>query len=213
MTNNTLPSSLAPAVANNVPRTPPPSVHEEIFEKPTEKPRRIICVAVDGSDHSKYAFRWALDNLIHKPSESNVQDQVVLLNCRKYYSNSFRSLDTLGDLSVGDSHSNDWFDNLEEANKAESHALLKKFGAAVLELNIPCRAIALRGDSREEIVAKADELGASVIVVGSRGLSPLKRVVLGSVSDYIIHHAHCTVIIPLWFSVVFISLYSIGVHK
>lgn len=36
--------------------------------------RRTILVAVDGSDHSKYAFKWSLDNIIR----ANGEDWVVL---------------------------------------------------------------------------------------------------------------------------------------
>ncbi|KAJ3118184.1 hypothetical protein HDU96_003471 [Phlyctochytrium bullatum] len=178
-------SSAPAAVAAAVdPKTPPPSVHEEVMQQiPQEKARRIICIAVDGSDHSRHAFEWALKNLVHKPSESLIKDQVVLLNCRKYYpSPAYRSLDSLGDISV-ETRSSSWYDSLEEAAKLESHDLLKRFGARVLDADVPCRAIALRGDAREEILAKANELGADVIVCGTRGMSALKRVMTVEMTD------------------------------
>ena len=45
------------------------------------------------------------------------------------------------------------------------------------------------------IVGLADELGAGLIVLGSRGLGPLRRALMGSVSDSVVHHAHCPVLI------------------
>jgi nucleotide-binding universal stress UspA family protein len=46
-----------------------------------------------------------------------------------------------------------------------------------------------------EIVGLADELGAGLIVVGSRGLGPLRRALMGSVSDSVVRHAHCPVLV------------------
>jgi nucleotide-binding universal stress UspA family protein len=43
------------------------------------------------------------------------------------------------------------------------------------------------------LVAKAEKEGVSFIVVGSRGLTGLKRTLLGSVADYVIKHSHCNV--------------------
>ncbi|RKO87022.1 hypothetical protein BDK51DRAFT_11095, partial [Blyttiomyces helicus] len=60
---------------------------------------------------------------------------------------------------------------------------------------VKCRAIALRGDAREEILAKSEELKAELVVVGSRGMGAFKRAVLGSVSDYILHHSACPVLV------------------
>jgi nucleotide-binding universal stress UspA family protein len=46
-----------------------------------------------------------------------------------------------------------------------------------------------------EIVRLADELGAGLIVLGSRGLGPLRRALMGSVSDSVVRHAHCPVLV------------------
>jgi nucleotide-binding universal stress UspA family protein len=46
-----------------------------------------------------------------------------------------------------------------------------------------------------EIVNLAEELAADLIVVGSRGLGPLKRALMGSVSESVLHHAHTSVLV------------------
>ena len=45
------------------------------------------------------------------------------------------------------------------------------------------------------IVHLGEELGAGVVVVGSRGRDPMRRAVMGSVSSSVVHHAHCPVLV------------------
>ncbi|MCA1687433.1 MAG: universal stress protein [Actinobacteria bacterium] len=52
------------------------------------------------------------------------------------------------------------------------------------------------GERRDQaIVHLADEIGAGLIVMGSRGLGGLRRALMGSVSDSVVRHAHCPVLI------------------
>lgn len=46
-----------------------------------------------------------------------------------------------------------------------------------------------------QIVGLAEELDADLIVVGSRGLGPLRRALMGSVSTSVLHHAHTSVLV------------------
>eukprot|EP00914_Ancora_sagittata_P001034 GHVO01002700.1.p1 GENE.GHVO01002700.1~~GHVO01002700.1.p1 ORF type:complete len:130 (+),score=14.85 GHVO01002700.1:36-392(+) len=47
----------------------------------------------------------------------------------------------------------------------------------------------------EYIITVAKDSNASMIVMGTRGMGTLRRTILGSVSDYVIHHAHCPVVV------------------
>ena len=51
------------------------------------------------------------------------------------------------------------------------------------------------GRPDREIVALAEELGAGLIVMGGRGLGGMKRALMGSVSDSVVRHAHCPVLV------------------
>ena len=51
------------------------------------------------------------------------------------------------------------------------------------------------GLAGEAILEVADEVDASLIVVGSRGLGPVPRLVVGSVSEHVVHHAHRPVMV------------------
>jgi len=46
-----------------------------------------------------------------------------------------------------------------------------------------------------EIVEVAEEAGAGLIVMGSRGLGGMRRALMGSVSDSVVRHAHCPVMV------------------
>ena len=52
-----------------------------------------------------------------------------------------------------------------------------------------------RGRKDEEIVRVAEEIGAGLIVMGSRGLGGMRRALMGSVSDSVLRHAHCPVLV------------------
>jgi nucleotide-binding universal stress UspA family protein len=53
-----------------------------------------------------------------------------------------------------------------------------------------------RGPAADEILDLAEELGAGLIVVGSRGLGPVRHLVLGSVSEGVVHgDASCPVLV------------------
>jgi nucleotide-binding universal stress UspA family protein len=54
---------------------------------------------------------------------------------------------------------------------------------------------ARRGDPADAILDVAEEKGADLIIVGSKGMRGAKRFLLGSVPDKISHHARCSVLI------------------
>jgi nucleotide-binding universal stress UspA family protein len=90
-------------------------------------------------------------------------------------------------VPIGDS-----FDALLEAAKkrlvAQKERLLSS-GVREVETAL------LEGDPVEEVVQYAAKHLPDLIVVGSRGLSTAGRFLLGSVSDGIVHHVHCSVLI------------------
>jgi nucleotide-binding universal stress UspA family protein len=51
------------------------------------------------------------------------------------------------------------------------------------------------GEVEREIVHLAEDLGAGLIVMGSRGHRGMRRALMGSVSDSVVRHAHCPVMV------------------
>lgn len=76
--------------------------------------------------------------------------------------------------------------------------LLKKYENMSREYGIKeveSKIVPFWGTVGEGLVYFADENKVSLIVIGSRGLTGLKRVLLGSVADYVIRNAHCNVLV------------------
>ena len=53
----------------------------------------------------------------------------------------------------------------------------------------------LIGSPEKQIVEEAETFGADLIVVGSHGYNTWERLLLGSVSDSVVHHAPCSVLV------------------
>lgn len=53
--------------------------------------------------------------------------------------------------------------------------------------------VIVEGDARTALVDIADERGADLLVIGSRGLGPVTKLVLGSVASSLINHSHIPV--------------------
>jgi len=83
--------------------------------------------------------------------------------------------------------------NHDAANEARARELAS---SVATELGFPGAAtMVLRGDPGVAICRHAEEIGAAVIVLGTRGHGGLRRAVLGSVSDYVVRHATCPVLV------------------
>ena len=53
----------------------------------------------------------------------------------------------------------------------------------------------LFGSPDSRIVETAEEFEADLIILGSHGYKRWERLLLGSVSDSVVHHAHCSVLV------------------
>jgi nucleotide-binding universal stress UspA family protein len=66
------------------------------------------------------------------------------------------------------------------------------------EAGVPANGLVRRvtpGDTPEQIVKAAQEVDAGLIVMGTRGMTEWKSMLLGGVANKVIHHAHCPVLL------------------
>lgn len=85
----------------------------------------------------------------------------------------------------------------KEYVKYEQHGLefLKSLTAESTAAGIKTEYSQLAGNPGRMICELANNCSADLILVGSRGLKGLKEMFLGSVSNYVTHHAPCSVLI------------------
>ncbi|HYA70257.1 MAG TPA: universal stress protein [Thermoplasmata archaeon] len=80
---------------------------------------------------------------------------------------------------------------LDSASKRLDALKEKLVGEGVVEVET----VLLEGDPVDGVVSYVHKEHPDLIVVGSRGLSAAGRFLLGSVSDGILHHTHCSVLV------------------
>ncbi|MEZ5371296.1 MAG: universal stress protein [Microthrixaceae bacterium] len=85
------------------------------------------------------------------------------------------------------------FERENAAFRADAEALLTETQQQ-LGLADAARRV-LMGPAGPTVCEYAVEVDAEAIVIGSRGHGGLRRAILGSVSDHIVRHAHCTVLV------------------
>ena len=77
----------------------------------------------------------------------------------------------------------------------EVEAILAETAATVRVAGVEASTHALRKDPADALIDVADEVGATMIVVGSKGMHGARRLALGNVPNKVSHHARCSVLI------------------
>ncbi|WAR25050.1 Y1388-like protein [Mya arenaria] len=80
--------------------------------------------------------------------------------------------------------------------KAKIRHKLEGYAELLKEASIDGIVKSIHAESPGEGIVKAvQEIDAALVVVGCRGLGRLRRTLMGSVSDYVLHHVHIPVLI------------------
>jgi nucleotide-binding universal stress UspA family protein len=79
-------------------------------------------------------------------------------------------------------------------NEEDGRALLQTLSFIAKKHDVEFVLHSAKGDPADVLIAKADELGADLIVVGNKGMKGVRRV-LGSVPNSVAHGAACSVLI------------------
>ena len=147
-----------------------------------------ILLATDASEEATLAARTAADIADKTGAELHIVHARLMLPWADYPTAAGAQSSSPVDAEEAREMVTRWLDDQVERIEAEGGSVAQ----AHLRLGRPEEGIVTVA---EEIVNLAQEIGASLIVVGSRGLGGLKRALMGSVSDSVVRHAHCPVLV------------------
>ena len=140
-----------------------------------------ILLATDGSEEAALASQTAADVAEKTGSELHVVHVGAPLHIPRHYEGLY-----MGEY-------------IEEEEKELGRRAQGLLDDQIEKLNATEGSVAqayLRiGAPDEEIVAQAEKLGVGLIVSGSRGRGGVRRALMGSVSDSVVRHAHCPVLV------------------
>ena len=145
-------------------------------------PTRIL-VATDGSKEAKLALTTAADLAKSTNSELHIA-YVFPTAVQRPFPNPItgRPAEVLEhELEEAMGQAQSFLDREVEQVKGE--------GAEVVDTHL------VRGRPDRELVHISEEIDAGLIVMGSRGLGGVRRALMGSVSDSVVRHAHCPVLV------------------
>ncbi|XP_059625684.1 universal stress protein PHOS34 [Cornus florida] len=148
--------------------------------------KSVMVVGIDDSEHSSYALEWTLNHFFI-PLASNSLFKLVIVHAKP------SPASVVGLAGPGAADVLPFVDaDLKKIaarviEKAKEICIANSVHDVILE--------ALEGDPRNVLCDAVEKHHASMLVVGNHGYGAIKRAVLGSVSDYCAHHAHCTVMI------------------
>lgn len=151
--------------------------------------QRKLVVAVDESDASEVAFRWVLQNLARK------SDHIVVLNSAPYVGLQFPDPDIANEYIVPSVASVEAAEVAEKAVTEQSKTLVSKYLTQCQEMGVSCEGEVVKGEPASWIVDETERIHADVVAVGSKDLGVIKRTLLGSVVDQVLHNVHCPVVI------------------
>ncbi len=136
---------------------------------------RGIVVGFDGSEDARHALSWAVDEAEHRSVPLTV---ITVVPLRVMFGPANAPVPGMLD---------------EELLKAALSAARRAADQAAEGRDVSVSVRAVAGAPAGELLgASAD---ADMMVVGSRGCGGFKRLLLGSVSSQVVHHAACPIVV------------------
>ncbi|XP_045166841.1 universal stress protein Sll1388-like [Mercenaria mercenaria] len=145
----------------------------------SEYKRRIV-IGIDGSKNAEDAFKWYVKKMYQRG------DYVIVL-----YIPEFKKLSHVPVMTADAA----LMTKMVSEEQQQSKLLIAQMNELMKLSNVKGTIKQLTGEPGEQIVQAATKEGADFIITGSRGLGKLRRTFLGSVSDYVVHHATVPVLV------------------
>ncbi|XP_062179984.1 universal stress protein PHOS34 [Phragmites australis] len=153
-----------------------------------EDGERRIGVAMDYSDSSKKALDWAIDNLLRRG------DTLVVLHVLHHggeeAQNTLWAKSGSPPIPLSEFREPKVMQHYGVKPDAE---VLDAIDTAARQKELKVVAKLYWGDAREKLCDAVEELKIDTLVMGSRGLGPIQRILLGSVTNYVLSNASCPV--------------------
>ncbi|MDJ0734915.1 MAG: universal stress protein [Nostocaceae cyanobacterium] len=151
-----------------------------------------ILVAIDDSPQASIVFTKALD--LAQTERSKLMVFHCINSDTKVEDKPFLGIATVGDVDLYGTFARHQKKRLQQEiakveNKLENYYQQANFKQIPIEL---AHKIGVPG---KQICQQAQTWGANLIIIGRRGHNQLAEIVLGSVSNYVIHHAPCSVLV------------------
>ncbi|CAK8544341.1 unnamed protein product [Lathyrus sativus] len=147
--------------------------------------KQVMVVGMDDSDYSTYALEWTLDHLVTQ--SPNPIFKLVLVHAKPSVSSR------VGFVGPGAA---EVLPIVDADLKRTAALIIERAREICTKRSVKDIVVeTVEGDPRNVLCDAVEKHHASTLVVGCHGYGALKRAVLGSVSDYCAHHAHCTVMI------------------
>ncbi|XP_074282516.1 universal stress protein PHOS32-like [Silene latifolia] len=154
---------------------------------------RNVVVAVDGSNESMNALRWALDNVSVRSPLNGGSFVVLHVQSPPSIAVGFNP----GSIPFGGANVEvpAFKAAIEDHQRRITDAILQEALKICAENNVIVKTRVVIGNPKRKICEVVDELHADLLVMGSRSFGRFKRMLSGSVSKYCSHQASCPVII------------------
>jgi len=134
-----------------------------------------VLLAVDDSKYSEAALQALLTQI--KPENAEVSVLHVV------------------DVTLGDYQSQDVLEGAHRAKMNYAHELVNRYVETLKEAGFAAQPVVKQGGPQGTIVEFAEQWQPDLVFLGSHGRRGWKRLTLGSVSEAVAHHVHCSVVI------------------
>jgi len=141
-----------------------------------------VVIAIDASKQASHAVQYYFDHIHRK------ENRLVLLHVLE--------LPDIGHARQAHLTPSALYDMWMEEN-AKSKVLEEQYNQVLAGKQIHSVVYKTEKGMKpgEVIVQVAKDEKAELVVMGTRGLGMVRRTILGSASDYVVHHSHCAVLV------------------
>jgi nucleotide-binding universal stress UspA family protein len=153
-----------------------------------------VLVVTDGSEHSERAVRYASRFPLPEYTEVRAVHVLPPVPVPVQISHSWPvGMEVLSSIPSVDTDR--ITSRILEEEETVGRGLLERTVKTLESGGIQAKGVLLRGDAATEIIEYVNANQVDLIIAGSRGLSQMKRLLLGSLSRKLVHYAGCSVLL------------------